>query len=76
MANYRLRLTEPRPFFAELPYYLWGEVSYDSEGDCKSPTDQSWTWLDLMNRETREHLPRWTLQIRPPVDSKNRPPRA
>jgi hypothetical protein len=56
MATHRLRLTEPRPFFAEMPYYLWGQVNYDSEGDCKSPTDRQWAWLDLTNRETREHL--------------------
>jgi hypothetical protein len=49
-------LTQPRPFFAEVPYYLWGQVNYDSEGDCRSPTDRSWTWLDLTNRQTREHL--------------------
>jgi hypothetical protein len=56
MATYQLQLTGPRPFFAEVPYYLWGQVNYDSEGDCKSPTDRNWTWLDLTNRETREHL--------------------
>lgn len=56
MATHRLRLTEPRPFFAEVPYYLWGQVNYDSEGDCRSPTDRNWTWLELTNRETRERL--------------------
>src|SRR5947209_2983872 len=56
MATYRLRLTEPRPFFAEVPYYLWGQVNYDSEGNCKSPTDRNWTWMELTNRETRERL--------------------
>jgi hypothetical protein len=56
MTTHRVRLDELRPFFAELPYYLWGQVNYDSEGDCKSPTDRNWTWLDLTNRETREHL--------------------
>jgi hypothetical protein len=56
MATYRLRLTEPRPFFAEIPYYLWGQVNYDSYGDCKSPTDRNWTWLELKNRETGESL--------------------
>jgi hypothetical protein len=56
MSTHRLRLTEPRPYFAEIPYYLWGQVNYDSEGNCKSPTDRTWTWLDLTNRETREHL--------------------
>jgi hypothetical protein len=56
MATHRLRLVTPRPFFAEVPYYLWGQVNYDSEGDCKSPTDRNWTWLELENRETRERL--------------------
>ncbi len=56
MSTHRLRLTQLRPFFAEIPYYLWGQVNYDSEGNCKSPTDREWTWLDLMNRETNEHL--------------------
>ncbi len=56
MTTHRLRLPGLRPFFAEVPYYLWGQVNYDSEGDCKSPTDRNWTWLDLTNRETCEHL--------------------
>jgi hypothetical protein len=56
MAIYRLRLTEQRPFFAEVPYYLWGQVNYDSEGDCRSPTDRDWVWLALTNRETQEEL--------------------
>lgn len=56
MATHRLRLTAPLPFFAEAPYYLWGQVNYDSDGDCKFPTDRNWTRLDLTNRETREHL--------------------
>jgi hypothetical protein len=56
MVTHRIRLGTPRPFFAEVPYYLWGQVNYDSEGDCKSPTDRNWTWLELTNRETRERL--------------------
>lgn len=56
MATYRLRITEPRPYFAEVPYYLWGQVNYDSNGNCASPTDQMWTELDLSNRETDEHV--------------------
>lgn len=56
MTTHRLRLDSPRPYFAEVPYYLWGQVNYDSEGDCKSPTDRKWTWLELTNRETRERL--------------------
>lgn len=41
---------EPRPFFAEYPYFLWGEVNYDSDGDCRRPTDREWTQLDLTRR--------------------------
>src|SRR5262249_26625195 len=50
------RNTEPLPFFAEYPYYLWGEVNYDSDGDCQRPTDRAWSSLSLKNRETRERL--------------------
>ena len=56
MATHRLRFDSPRPFFAEVPYYLWGQINYDSEGNCKSPTDRTWTWLELTNRQTRERL--------------------
>lgn len=56
MPTYQLRLEGPRPYFAEFPYYLWGEVNYDSEGDCRSPTDRDWTWLELTHRETDERL--------------------
>lgn len=52
--EYRIELTSARPYFAEIPYYLWGEVNYDSEGDCKRPTDRLWFDLELTNRETRE----------------------
>jgi hypothetical protein len=54
MATYRIQLDRPRPFFAEIPYYLWGQVNYDSEGDCKKPTDRQWTWMYLQHRDTRE----------------------
>lgn len=54
--QYELRIEVPRPYFAELPYYLWGTVNYDSEGDCKYPTDTDWTWLELTHRETDESL--------------------
>lgn len=40
------------PFFAEYPYFLWGEVNYDSDGNCKRPTDRRWSRLSLQNRET------------------------
>jgi hypothetical protein len=54
LATRRLHLHEARPYFAELPYYLWGQVNYDSEGDCKKPTDRQWTWMYLQHRGTRE----------------------
>jgi len=56
MPTYQLTIVAPRPFFAELPYYLWGEVNYDSEGDCERPTDRSWFWLYLENRNSEETL--------------------
>jgi hypothetical protein len=56
MANYAAKLAGPRPFFAELPYYLWGRVNYDSEGDCSTPLDRAWTWMHLTHRETKERL--------------------
>jgi hypothetical protein len=40
MSTHRLRLPGPRPFFAEVPYYLWGQVNNDSAGNCKSPMDR------------------------------------
>lgn len=51
-----LIVQKPRPYFAELPYYLWGEVNYNSEGDCRRPTDQEWTWIAVTNRTTREEV--------------------
>lgn len=56
MATHQLRLSAPRPYFAEVPYYLWGQINYDSDGDCQSPTDRNWTVLDLKNRTTRQRL--------------------
>jgi hypothetical protein len=49
-----IQIRRPLPYFAELPYYLWGRVNYDSEGDCKRPTDREWTWIYLQNRDTGE----------------------
>lgn len=46
----------PRPYFAEIPYALWGDVNYDSEGDCTKPTDRSWTWMYLLHRDTRARV--------------------
>jgi hypothetical protein len=54
MATYRLQVDRPLPYFAEIPYYLWGQVNYDSEGDCKKPTDRQWTWMYLQHRGTQE----------------------
>lgn len=54
--EYSLIIKSPRPYFAEVPYYLWGTVNYDSEGDCKCPTDTEWTWLQLTHRDTDEAL--------------------
>lgn len=54
--NHRLTIETPRPYFAEVPYYLWGTVNYDSEGDCNRPTDRNWTWLELTHRGTGERL--------------------
>lgn len=56
MARYQLVLQTPRPYFAEVPYYLWGTVNYKSDGDCKCPTDQNWTWLELRNRDTQDEI--------------------
>lgn len=38
------------PYFASLPYYLWGEINYDSDGDCNNPTDRAWSYLSVRNR--------------------------
>ncbi len=51
-----LEIDGRRPFFAELPYYLWGAVNYGSEGDCKRPTDREWTSLEICNRETQDFV--------------------
>lgn len=56
MARKKFQLSKQRPFFAELPYYLWGQVNYDSDGNCDRPTDREWTELLLENRMTKEIL--------------------
>ena len=56
MSKYRILIDFPSPYFAEIPYALWGEVNYDSEGDCKRPTDQNWSELELTNRESRQRV--------------------
>ena len=56
MTVYKFLLDSPRPYFAEIPYALWGEVNYDSEGDCKRPTDQGWTCLELTHRDSRQRV--------------------
>jgi hypothetical protein len=52
VAVQRIELPEKLPYFAELPYYLWGQVNYDSDGDCRRPTDREWTWMHLEHRGT------------------------
>lgn len=44
------------PFFAEVPYYLWGAVNYKSYGNCRRPTDRAWTNLKLEHRKSREKV--------------------
>lgn len=56
MPKYELLIESPRPYFAEIPYALWGTVSYDSDGDCCRPTDRNWTTLGLTNRESQEQV--------------------
>ncbi len=56
MGKHELEPGGQRPYFAEIPYYMWGQVNYDSEGDCERPRSRDWTWMDLKNRETKEHL--------------------
>lgn len=56
MVEFQLRISQPRPFFAELPYYAWGRVNYDSDGDCKNPLDRSWTCMELTHRDTNERV--------------------
>jgi hypothetical protein len=46
----------PMPYFAEYPYFVWGEVSYDSDGDCASPTHREWTRLWAQNRDTKDWI--------------------
>ncbi len=56
MARYTLHLTAIRPYFWEIPYALWGEVDYDSDGDCRDPNDREWTELTVINRGTSERV--------------------
>lgn len=56
MAIHELEPGGDRPYFAEIPYYLWGQVSYDSDGDCRRPRDRGWSWMDLQNRVTRRRI--------------------
>jgi len=51
-----IQITGKLPYFAEIPYWMWGEINYDSEGDCKSPTSQDWTFLEVTNRESKERI--------------------
>jgi hypothetical protein len=48
--------SHPLPYFTEYPYFVWGEVDYDSNGDCRQPTDREWSWLALSRRGAGERL--------------------
>lgn len=41
-----------RPYFAEVPYFLWGAVDYTSTGDARFPSDREWRELTLIRRDT------------------------
>ena len=56
MSEVEVQVSLPMPYFAELPYYLWGQINYDSEGDCRRPTDRTWSWLHMANRITGEQV--------------------
>jgi len=57
MAEFRLRITNLRPYFAELPCYAWGgRVDYDSAGDCRNRFDRRWTWCSVTHRVTGERF--------------------
>ncbi|QKF94449.1 hypothetical protein QKU48_gp0991 [Fadolivirus algeromassiliense] len=47
---------EGLPYFASLPFYLWGYSNYDSDGDCKTPKDKEWSYLSVRNRENSDHF--------------------
>jgi len=49
---FKITTTQPKPYFAEIPYAVWGDVNYESIGDCEFPTDSKWTLLRIYNRET------------------------
>jgi hypothetical protein len=56
MASYTLYLTAIRPYFWEIPNALWGEVDFDSDGNCREPNDREWTELTVINRDTGERV--------------------
>ncbi len=47
---------EKLPFFAEYPYFVWGEVNYESDGNCQHPTDRDWAILYVHNRENDDEF--------------------
>ena len=49
---FKITIEQPKPYFAEIPYAVWGDVNYESIGDCEFPTDSKWTFLRIYNRET------------------------
>jgi len=44
------------PVFAEYGAFCWGEVDYESRGDCGRPTDRGWSWLEVRARAGGERL--------------------
>ncbi len=50
--KYTLTIHKPKPYFAEIPYYLWGTINYGSDGDCSHPASREWTYFRLTNRHT------------------------
>jgi hypothetical protein len=57
----------PLPFFAEYPYFLWGEVNYDSDGNSRKPTDRNWTALYLAHRSETDRLEILEVSTKPQI---------
>jgi hypothetical protein len=50
--------TQMWPYYVEIPYTAWPDETmyYNSNGDCQQPYDREWSYLDVMNWETKENL--------------------
>ncbi len=76
MAIHVVEFQNDRPYFAEFAYYLWGEVNYDSAGNCRRPSDRKWSVLRLTNRNDhsavriRGETGRWTIEGDEPHSSR------